>query len=148
MQSSLVWKNYFTLLKHIIKKINHFLLTENDVKHEWIKSKVKKILFSLSWSSYPRHSIKKAVLKSFAIFTGKHLCWCFFLIKLQFWEFASLLKKTPTQSPKRLHSKTPRLVFLWILRKFSGQLFWRTSTNDEMKVTKWKSVIKITIKWN
>ena len=26
---------------------------------------------------------KKYVLKHFAIFTGKHLCWCLFLIKLQ-----------------------------------------------------------------
>ena len=28
---------------------------------------------------------KKAVLKNFAIFTGKHLCWSHFLIKLQAW---------------------------------------------------------------
>ena len=93
MQSSLVWKNYFTLLKHIIKKINHFLLTENDVKHEWIKSKVKKILFSLSWSSYPRHSIKKAVLKSFAIFTGKHLCWSPFFNKIAGTQPRNVIKK-------------------------------------------------------
>ena len=34
-------------------------------------------------SSQRKCSIKKAVLKYFAIFTGKHLCWSLFLIKLQ-----------------------------------------------------------------
>ena len=33
--------------------------------------------------SHWRCSIKKAVLKNFAIFTGKHLCWSLFLVKLQ-----------------------------------------------------------------
>ena len=33
-------------------------------------------------SSQQRCSMKKAVLKNFAIFTGKHLCWSLFLIKL------------------------------------------------------------------
>ena len=36
----------------------------------------------LTRSSHRRCSIKKAVLKNFAIFTGKHLRWSFFLIKL------------------------------------------------------------------
>ena len=31
----------------------------------------------------PGCSIKKAVLKNFAIFTGKHLCWSLFLIKVK-----------------------------------------------------------------
>ena len=33
-------------------------------------------------SSNRRYSIKKTVLKNFAIFTGRHLCWSLFLIKL------------------------------------------------------------------
>ena len=46
--------------------------------------------------SHSRCSIKNAVLKNFAKFTGKHLCWSLLLIKLQnFWSAASL-KKTPT----------------------------------------------------
>ena len=32
------------------------------------------------------------VLKRFAILTGKHLCWSFFLIRLQAWRPATLLK--------------------------------------------------------
>ena len=40
-----------------------------------------------------RCSPKKAVLKNFAIFTGKNLCWNLFLIKFQDWRSAFLFKK-------------------------------------------------------
>ena len=43
--------------------------------------------------SHQRWSIEKAVLKSFAIFTGKHLCWSLFLIKLHAFRPATLLKR-------------------------------------------------------
>ena len=36
--------------------------------------------------------MKEAALKDFTIFTGKHLCWSLFLIKLQLYE-----KETLTQ---------------------------------------------------
>ena len=36
---------------------------------------------------------KTGVLKNFAIFTGKHLCWSLFPIKFQDWRFAYLYKK-------------------------------------------------------
>ena len=39
--------------------------------------------------------LKIGVLKNFVIFTGKHLWWSLFLIKLQAWR--PLLKETPTQ---------------------------------------------------
>ena len=44
--------------------------------------------FTILYSSYqqkqpPDVFCKKAALKNFAIFTGKHLCWSLFLIKLQ-----------------------------------------------------------------
>ena len=41
--------------------------------------------------------MKRAVVKNFAIFTGKHLCWSLFLMKLQAWRPAILLKRDPTQ---------------------------------------------------
>ena len=44
-------------------------------------------------SSDQRCSVKTAVLKIFAIFTGKHLCWSLFLIKLQEFRACSLIKK-------------------------------------------------------
>ena len=49
------------------------------------------------------------VFQNFAIFTGKHLWRSLFLIKLQGWRSATLLKRG---------SNT--VVFLWILKKFFG----------------------------
>ena len=43
--------------------------------------------------SHQRCSIKKVVLKYFAILTGKHLCWGPFLIKLQVFRPASFLTR-------------------------------------------------------
>ena len=57
---------------------------------------------------------KKFVLKTFAIFTGKHPCGSPFLIKLQA-RPATLLKRDSNGS-----------VFLWILQNFKQQLFYRT----------------------
>ena len=47
----------------------------------------------MSKTSYRRYSIKKAVLKNFAIFLGKHLSWGLFLIKLQGWGACNFIKK-------------------------------------------------------
>ena len=47
-------------------------------------------LLGLFRSSHRRCSVKKGVLKKFGNFTGKHLCWSLFLIKLQ---AQSLVKK-------------------------------------------------------
>ena len=48
-------------------------------------------------SSRRRCSVKKGVFKNFAIFTGKHLSWSLFLIKLQGLRPAILLKRDSTQ---------------------------------------------------
>ena len=56
-------------------------------------------------------------IKNFAIFTGKHLCWGLFLIKLQ----------TPTQTPTEVFpvdiAKFLRIVFLY---NTSGGCFWQS----------------------
>ena len=45
-------------------------------------------------SNSPSHMFfKTGVLKNFAIFTGKHLCWNHFLIKLQDWRPVFVFKK-------------------------------------------------------
>ena len=51
--------------------------------------------------------LQKGVLKHFAIFTGKNLCWSLFLIKFQDWSLHFY---------SRRHSNAG--VFLWILRNF------------------------------
>ena len=44
-------------------------------------------------SSHRRYSVKKSVLKIFANFTKEHLCWSLFLIMLQAFRPAILLKR-------------------------------------------------------
>ena len=48
-------------------------------------------------STRPQMFFKTGVLKNFANFTGKHLCWSLFLIKLQVFQVCSFIKKSPTQ---------------------------------------------------
>ena len=64
---------------------------------------------------------KTGVLRNFPIFTGKHLCWSLFLIKLQALQTATLLKRDFNTS-----------VFLWILRNFCEQLFYRAPTVESV----------------
>ena len=58
----------------------------------------------------------EVLLKFFANFTGKHLCWRLFFTKLQAFRPATLLK---------IDSYTS--VFPWNLRNSEEHLFWRTS---------------------
>ena len=52
-----------------------------------------KFVFTLFRSSHRRCFIKNAVLKNFAIFSLKHLCWGLILIKLQGFSSATLSKR-------------------------------------------------------
>ena len=49
---------------------------------------------ALNRSSGSQMFFKIGVLKSFAMFTGKHMCWSPFLIKLQAWRPATLFKRS------------------------------------------------------
>ena len=66
----------------------------------------------------PKVFYKKDALKYSAVFTGKHLCWSLFLIKLKAFSFATLLNRDYNAC-----------VFRWILRNFQEHPFWRTSLN-------------------
>ena len=63
-------------------------------------------LLDLFRSSNQRCSVKKDVLKTFANFTGKHLCWSLFLITLQVFE-GFPMKRFPIKFSKFL--RTPVL---------------------------------------
>ena len=70
------------------------------VSPDWAK-KVKELWFIWNWSGHtqvrssrPQMFFKIGILKNFP---GKHLCWSRYLIKLQGWGSATLLKKTLTQ---------------------------------------------------
>ena len=62
---------------------------------------------NLHRSSHLRYSVKRDVLKNFGNFTGKCLCWSLFLIKLQTFSPATILKE---------HIEAG--VFLWKFAKF------------------------------
>ena len=75
----------------------------------------------LSWSTKYRYwvghgSMKKPVLKTFAIIIGKHLYWSLFLMKLQAFRTVTLLEKDSNAD-----------VFLCILGYFLEQLVWGIS---------------------
>ena len=69
-----------------------------------------------------------SALKDFAIFTGKHLCWSLFLINMQAWRPATLLKKRvqhrffPVKFAKNL--RTPFFIehVRWLLLEISHEL--------------------------
>ena len=61
---------------------------------------------------------KKGALKNFANFTGNHLCWSLFIIKLQAWGPATFFKREFDTS-----------VLRWNLRIFQEHLFWRAFVN-------------------
>ena len=67
----------------------------------------KNHLLSGCRSSHQSCSVEKGLLKSFANFTEKHLCWSFFLIKLQTLRLVTILKRDSNTD-----------VFLWCLRNF------------------------------
>ena len=51
-------------------------------------------VMTLHSSSHQRCSLKMAILKNSVLFTGKHLCWNLFLIKLQAFRPVTLLKRS------------------------------------------------------
>ena len=69
-------------------------------------------------SSHRSCSIKKAILKYFVIFTGKHLCRGLFLKRLQAIRRVTLLKRGSNRD-----------IFLRISWNLSEYLFWRTLAN-------------------
>ena len=68
--------------------------------------------FEMSRSSSSQMFFKIGILNNFTIFTGKHLYWSLFLLKLQALRPTTLFKRDSNTG-----------VFLWILRNFVEWLF-------------------------
>ena len=87
-----------------------------------------------SRSSHRRCSAKKVVLKNFAVFTRKHLYWSLFLIKLQAFRPASLLKWTPTQTfsckYSEIYKSTYFEKYLWTAASVSQRFSWVTPETE------------------
>ena len=69
-------------------------------------------------SSHWRCSLKKAILKDFVIFTGKHLCRGLFFNKVADHQSVALLKRDSNRD-----------IFLQISGNLQEDLFWRTLAN-------------------
>ena len=69
-------------------------------------------------SKYRRCSLKNIVLKEL-IFTGKHLCWSFFLIKLHAWRFevCNLLKRDAVTGFSPVNIKKKKIKNSFFQRK-------------------------------
>ena len=80
-------------------------------------SKSFTLIFSSFWALI-------GVFKNFAMLTGKHLYWSLFLIKLQAWKHAPLLKRDSNTG-----------VFLWILQNLEEQLFYRLPPVAAFEIT-------------
>ena len=106
-----------------------FFLMVIFLKHPWLIPNILKwkdckiftklvLLQTPSRSNHQRCSVKIGVLKNLGNFTGKHLYWSLFLIKLQIFRPAALLRRDSNTG-----------FFLWNLWNFSEHLFWRTAAN-------------------
>ena len=64
-------------------QLNNFEeISEKNSTEKWFSSVIFSKFCKKSRNTHQRCCIKKAVFKHFAIFTGIHLCWSLFLIKL------------------------------------------------------------------
>ena len=100
---------YTSLLKmfcfsHLITRVSY-----ETVFMEMLWRLCVSLLWVKSRSSRRKSSIKRAILKSFAIFTEKQLCWSLFLKKLLAFRPAILLKRDTNTD-----------AFLWTLRIFQA----------------------------
>ena len=107
-----IWAlSFFTLMTTVLLQ----LLNKMHMKYVFhnrfsmiVPIKINQKALSLNFkSSRSQMFFKIGVLNNFAIFAGKHLCWSYFLIKLQARRSAILLKRDSNTG-----------VFLWILRNF------------------------------
>ena len=73
-------------------------------------------------SSCMQMFFKTGVIRNFSLFTGKHLCWSLFLIKLQALQAATLFQPC-------LKRDFNTGVFLRILQHFQEQLFLENTSN-------------------
>ena len=105
------WTGFYMTEISVMKELKLFsievtLFTERFMRY-------KKLSEKRCRSSRVQMFFKLGVLADFAIFTGKHLCWSLFLIKLQGLRPATLLKRDCSKG-----------VFLWILAKFLRTTFF------------------------
>ena len=100
---------YCSLLTYFKLPSNYWIWTDRGLlglywKNKHFKDKIRYILryvIVIYEGSHRRCSVKKGVLKNFAIFTGKHLCWSLYYLSYR---------------PEGLQLYSNTGVFLWKMR--------------------------------
>ena len=101
-------------------------------------------LFLRNRSSLLQMFFKISVLIDFANFTGKHLCWSLFLIKLQSLKVCNFIKNTPTRCFPVKFAKYLNTLFL---QNIYGNCFWRNASWWLLLPWKIKSVERLKLFW-
>ena len=84
-------------------------------------------------SSHRRCSIKKAILKHFVIFTGKHLCWGLFFNKVAGHQACDFIKKRLQH--RYFLAKIGRFIRTPILKKICERLhFWKVFCENVFQI--------------
>ena len=102
--------------------------TSNFEKLEFIMHCPLWVLFKINKYNGQKQSVevfcKKGVLKNFPNFTGKHLFWSSFLIKLQAWRTSEHLKNNRRTSERRLLLNASCIHIFFYFKKyvFQGRL--------------------------
>ena len=112
-------------------------------------------LLGLFRSSHQRCSVKKGTVKNFANFTGNHLCWSLFLIMLQVFRAATLLKRySNTEFSYEICKIFKSTCFKDHLRKTASTCFtseyynkqwWRVWTRRDLDRVQSKYFLNVTI---
>ena len=128
-ESTLIYANKLLLSKSSKDKSSRpmfFMYTLRDVdcgeEAFLLETFVLPLIPPVYRSSRSQMSFKIGVQKNFAIFIGKHLCWSLFLIQLQAWRPATLLKR---DSNIVVCSSQYREFFRTVFQKnTSGGCYW------------------------
>ena len=92
----------------------------------------------------PLTFFKKVVHKNFAIFTGKHLCWSLFFIKLQAFRLVTSLKRDSSKGvlPMQNSWETPILknTCVWLLLNWLYKMVvWNFVSGQSLSKPSWRS---------
>ena len=113
------------------------------------------MLAAILWKLYNLNTFKNScsqmvfkigLLKNFAIFTGIHLCWGHFLIKLQVLRPATLFKKTPTQVLSCEYCEIFKNSFFYRTRLVATSLLCKTKSCTPLPLHNDPSAEKTTLK--
>ena len=120
IMSHSLFYDFTHFLLYFLKKICHGF--DSKIVNRFCKT------FTDYWSSHPEVFCRKDVLRSFAKFTGKHLCQSLFLIKWQASACSFIKKETLAQTLSRELCEISKNTFSYITPSVAASAdYWKTS---------------------